>query len=129
MGSSADLLGLGMLSEVLALGLLFKGSSVGGVPVTLSEGSLPLTRGVVVVVPSRGFGMDSIEVEEEDGAVPALVGVVLCLLSVCLSLSLCDAEGVSSLLRASKAFFTISSLLSLLSLLSLPISHSDGEGK
>lgn len=138
-GSSADLLGLGMLSDVLALGLLFMGSSVSGISVTLFEGSLLISMapsmalGVVVVVPSRDLEMDNIE-EEGERAVPAfpdvpsaLVGVVLCLLSVCLSL--CDAEGVSSLLRASRAFFTISSLLSLLSLLSLPVSHSDGEGK
>ena len=70
--------------------------------------------------------------EEGDGTAlaffvsSALVGVVLCLLSVNAK---AKAEGVSSLLRASTAFFPMSSPLSLLSLLSRPFSRSDGDCK
>jgi hypothetical protein len=126
MKSSADLFGLGILSEVPALGL-------GPMSVSPSEESRSLSPSLGGVDVLTGLKRDCTE-EEEEGAVPvpvfpdtslAPVGVVLCLLSVCVG----EAVGTSSLLRASTAFFPISSLLSLLSLLSRPFSRSDGEGK
>ena len=74
----------------------------------------------MLVVLLRGLSREEVVVPAFPDISLPLGGVVLCVR---------EAEGVSSLFRASTAFFTMSSLLSLLSLLSLPFSRSDGEGK